>query len=128
MSLDYSQEPEKIWKASLLKHQNEAYFFLFVAADYCKAWEVLIGWIGTLNAASQENLGKITIELEGAVFDRQHIKPKRGYAIFREISAHVYNCYLSQGGFGMINTATLPKGSGPKAPEKKPYTEAKATL
>lgn len=128
-SLDYSQEPEKIWKASLLKHQNEAFYFLFFEnGKVAKSWEIMVGWIGTLNETSQKALSKITEKLEGAIFDRQSLTSKESYQLFRQISNHVYNCYLSQAGFGMIQTSALPTGSGPKAPEKKPYDKVKATL
>ena len=128
--IDYTQEPEKIWKASLLKHQNEAYYFLFIATDQLsKSWEILIGWIATLNEASQNNLSHITTKLEKSIFNTPKLSVIETYQIFRDVSKHVYSCYLSQSGFGMVQTSTLPpKEGGPKPPEKKAYVEVSAKL
>ncbi len=127
--LDYSQEPEKIWKASLIKHQNEAHYYLFVLGNYAKAWEIMTGWIGTLNEASQTYLADITKELETAIFDHRTIAAKRTFQIYRLISIHTFTCYLSQGGFGMVQTSTLKPADGtPRAPEKKAYTTVSASL
>lgn len=127
--LDYSQEPENIFKASLLKHQNEIYYFLFMQHNIAMSWQLMLGWIGTFNPASQETLKEIAKELEDAHFRKRTITEPRTFEIWRLLSAHVFNCYLSQSGFGMVQTATLPKGSaGLNPPQKKQYTDVKATL
>lgn len=127
--LDYSQEPEKIYKASLIKHQNEIYYLLFMQHNIAMAWQLMLGWIGTFNPASQEVLGDISQELEDAHFRKKTISEKRTFEIWRTLSKHVFNAYLSQSGFGMVQTATLPKGStGANPPKKKAYNDVKATL
>lgn len=125
-AIDYSQEPEKIWKASLLKHQNEAFYFLFVLADYSKAWELMRGWIGTLSLASHSVLKTLKAELNGTIFEKRHISPQRSYEIFDELSQHSYQCYLSQAGFGMVQTAAIEGKTKP--PNIKIKKREKATL
>lgn len=125
-SMDYAQDPEKIWKASLLKHQNEVYYALFYLSNYPRAWELLRGWIGSLGAPSQKALEKIVKELEGAIFAKQHIKPPRTFKIFDEISAHVYEFYLTQSGFGIVQTSSLKPTT--EAPTAKINRREKATL
>lgn len=125
-TLDYSQDPEKIWKASLLKHQNEAYFQLFFNSDYPKTWELLRGWIGSLGKSSQQTLSKIVEELEAAIFSHRHLKPLRTYQIFDEISAHVFEFYLTQSGFGVVQTSALKVAT--EAPHEKIGRRVKAGL
>jgi len=125
-SLDYSQDPEKIWKASLLKHQNEAYFALFFNSDFPKTWELLRGWIGSLGKSSQTALNTIVKELEDAIFAKRHIKPIRTYEIYDTISMHVFEFYLTQSGFGVVQTSSLKATQ--QAPTDKIGRREKATL
>lgn len=125
-ALDYGQDPEKIWKASLLKHQNEAYFALFQLGNVPKSWELMRGWIGCLSDASQKTLKDTVEELEEAIFNKQHIKATRTYQIFDEISRHVFAFYLTQTGFGLVQMGTLKKTLD--APSEKIDRRAKATI
>jgi hypothetical protein len=126
-NLDYGSDPEKIWKASLIKHQNEISFMLFFRGNATKTWELLRGWIGSLNKASQEKLAVTVRELEAAIFQKKYITCQRTYQIFDELSAHVYEYYLIQNGYGgIIGTATLKPTI--EAPKMDIQRREKATL
>lgn len=124
-TIDFSQEPKKVFLSFLIKQMSEAQFYIFVAnGQKPKGLEILDGVISSLNETSQNSL-KDDHDLirRGSMTGGPKIDAREMY---QKISKFLAKTYLEECQFGIIPTSTLKPEED--APTEKIKTRVKAKI
>lgn len=125
-TLDFTQEPKKVFLGFLIDRMKVANYFIFIAGQDARGWDILDGVIKSLNEDCQKHLTKQTEALEGAMYNRQSCTSQRTRKIYAEIYMFLTKTYFEECNFTTVPTAAL---KGPTdAPTKKIERRASATL
>jgi len=115
-SIDFSQEPKKVFLSYLIKQLSLAEFYIFVSIDDARGLNVLDGIIDSLNEASQTALKEIHDEINRGSFGKKRTNARDMYA---KVSAYLAKTYLEECQFGIVPTSTI-KGAEKASTEKIP--------
>lgn len=124
-SIDFSQEPKKVFLSFLIKQLSEAQFYIFVAlGQQPKGLEILDGVISSLNEQSQKALSKEHQLIRSASLSGgPKCCAKEMYSV---ISQFLAKTYLEECSFGVIPTSALKVEQ--EAPDEKIDARVKAKL
>lgn len=103
-TLDFSQEPKKIFLAFLIKQMSLANFYIYDCCDEARGLNVLDGIIDSLNEDHQKALVKQHDLIVRGAYGKQRVEVRRLYS---EVYRYLAKTYLEECNFGTVPTSTL---------------------
>jgi len=124
-SIDYSQEPKKIFVAFLIKYMSLANYYIFVlVGQQSKGLEILDGVISSLGEGHQESLKELHGKVRrGSMQGGPRVDARE---VYQELSRYLARTYYEECNIGIIPTSTLKTDQ--EAPNEKIDVRVKAKI
>lgn len=103
-SVDFTQEPKKVFLSFLIKQLSLAHYFIYVTVDEARGLNVLDGLIDSLNEASKQALKDEHDQAREGSYSHKRVNTRELYA---KVATYLSKTYLEECNFSTIPTSSL---------------------